>query len=293
MNNIQIALLGGMMGMFGYGICDFLAKRTIDRIGALQTLLYAQIIGAGFVSFYLVKEPSLPVFSTFRIVCVLLFGFFSAIGYLALFKALELGKLSIVSPIVSSFAMISAVVSFLFFGEAFSQLKTLALSLVLSGIALTSFDIRDLRGRSPAAGLSKGVPQAIVSAVVFGLFFPFWDRFVEGEGWAVWIMLDRVIVAAFLIVYSSSSGKELTLPREGGIVFWLILIALLDAIGFFGNTWALSASVDTTSIVAAVSSAYPLVAGSLAFGLLKERLAMNQYVGIGVIISGLVLIPFL
>lgn len=280
------------MGMFGYGICDFLAKRTIDRIGALQTLLYAQIIGAGFVSIYLVKEPSLPVLSTFRIFCILLFGFFSAISYLALFRALEVGKVSIVSPIVSSFAMISAAVSFLFFGETFSQLKTLALGLVISGIVLTSFDIRDLRSRSSAASLSKGVGQAIVSAVVFGLFFPFWDRFVEGEGWAVWIMLERVIVAVFLIIYSGFSGKEVTLPKQRGIIFWLILIALFDAVGFFGNTWALSTSVDTTSIVAAVSSAYPLVAGSLAFGLLKERLSINQYIGIVVTISGLVFMPF-
>jgi drug/metabolite transporter (DMT)-like permease len=292
MNNIQIALLGGMMGMFGYGICDFIIKRTIDRIGALQTLLYAQFIGAGFVSLYLVKEPSLPILSAFRMLCILLFGVFSAVAYLALFKALEVGKLSIVSPITSSFAMISATVSFLFFGESFSQLKILALSLVIIGIVLTCFDIRDLRSRSSAASLSKGVPQAIVSAVVFGLFLPFWDRFVEGEGWVVWIMLERLIVAVFLVIYSSFSGKEITLPRQGRIVFWLILIALFDAVGFFGNTWALSASVDTTSIVAAVSSAYPLVAGSLAFGLLKERLSINQYIGIVVTISGLVFMPF-
>jgi len=292
MNDAVIALFGGIMGMFGYGISEFLAKKTIDRIGVLQTLLYSQIIGAGFVSLYLVQEPSLPVFSAFTISCIMLFGIFLAIAYFALFKALEVGKVSIVSPVAASFAIISATVSFIFFGEHFSHLKIIALCLVMFGIVLTSFDIRDLRSGPAVANLSKGVPQALVAALIFGLFFPFWDRFVEGKGWAVWLILDRVIVAIILIVYSNLLGKEAIAFKQRRIIFWLVLIALFDAVGSFGNTWALSASVDSTSIVAAVSSAYPLVTSSLAFALLKERLAINQYAGIVLVISGLVFMPF-
>lgn len=292
MNHIAIAFLGGIAGMFGYGISEFLAKKTIDRIGALQTLLYSQIIGAGFVSLYLVQEHSLPLLSPFRIVCILLFGILSAIAYLALFKALEVGKVSIVSPITSSFAMISATISFFLFGESFSQLKIIALGLVVSGIILTSFDVKDIRSSPTRANLSKGVGQALVAALIFGLFFPFWDRFVEGEGWAVWIFIERVVVAVFFIVYSNFIRKGVTVAKEKRIMFWLVLIALFDAVGIFGNTWALSTSVDTTSIVAAVSSSYPVVTCSLAFGFLKERLSINQYIGIGVTISGLVFMPF-
>jgi drug/metabolite transporter (DMT)-like permease len=292
MNPIQIALFGGMMGMFGFGISDFFAKKTIDRIGAFRCLFYSQIIGAGFASVYLAHDSSLPVLSVLTISCILLLGAFLAIGYLALFKAFEAGKASIVSPIVSSFAIISAGVSFFFFGESFSRIKILALGLVIFGIVLASLDIRDLRNGYSTAVLSKGVTQALVAALVFGIFFPFWDRFVEGEGWAVWIILERGIIATVLLVYSTLTGKEANLPRQRPIILGLFLIALFDAVAIFGSTWALNASVDTTSIVAAVSSAHPLVTSSLAFALLKERLLVNQYIGIVVIISGLVCFPF-
>lgn len=279
--------------MLGYGISDFFAKKTIDKIGSLKTLLYSQIIGAAFISLYLIRDSSLPSFSIPNIIYILLFGIFNAAGYLALYRAFEVGKISIVSPISSSFVILAAIVSFLFFGESFSTLKTISLGLVIVGIILTAIDLKDLRDGVDISDLSKGVPEAMVVFLVFGLYAPLWDRFIEGPGWVVWAILVKIILSFTLISYATLVRKQSLSFKQSSLIYWLVFIALFEAMASFGNSWAFNASINTTSIIVAITSTYPLVTALLAFTLLKERLALNQYIGIGIIISGLVMMPFI
>jgi drug/metabolite transporter (DMT)-like permease len=51
MNNaLLIALLGGIGGMLGWGSADFFAKKTIDRIGPIRSLVWAHIFGTVILS---------------------------------------------------------------------------------------------------------------------------------------------------------------------------------------------------------------------------------------------------
>lgn len=293
MNNLSIAIIGGALGMFGYGISDFLAKRAIDQIGVLKTLLYSQVIGVILLSLYLIQNPALPVFSFERLVTVIAFGILSAIGYVALYRAFEIGKIGIVSPISSSFVILAAIVSYVFFGEFFSALKTLALSLVIIGILLTAIDVKNLRNSLRQSAVSKGVPQALLVFLIFGIKEPLWDRFVEGQGWVVWVVLVKIVLALVLFVYAGVVQHQGVQIKQRLLVFWLILVALFETVASLGNSWAYNASTNTTSVIVAVTSVYPLISAFLAFALLRERLLTHQYFGVGITISGLVLLPFL
>jgi hypothetical protein len=44
--SLAIAVLGGLGGMFGWGLADFSAKKTIDEIGDITTLVWAHVCGA-------------------------------------------------------------------------------------------------------------------------------------------------------------------------------------------------------------------------------------------------------
>ena len=101
--------------MFGYGISDFFAKKSIDRIGDLKTLLYVQLIGAMFIALYLPNDLSLPELTGKNIMYLGLLALINTIAYLALYRAFKVGRLSIVSPISSSFSVLVVVLSFLFF----------------------------------------------------------------------------------------------------------------------------------------------------------------------------------
>ncbi|MDP1710091.1 MAG: EamA family transporter, partial [bacterium] len=285
-------LLGGFLAMVGYGVSDFLAKKAIDKIGNLKVLFYTQLIGAVFMLLYFIGDRTIPVFDLKNIISVVTFGFFNAAGYLALYKSFEMGKLSIVSPISSSSAILAAVISFLFFGETFSTLKILSLLLVLSGIVLAAIDPKGLKNGFGKKDLSKGVPEALMVFLIFGIYVPFWDKFLNNPGWIVWVILVRLVLAFFLIFYQKSILKKELSLKLNKIIYLLIVVAIFEAAGSFGSSWGLHASVNTTSIVAAVTSTYPLITAILAFIFLKERLMASQYVGIGFIITGLLISPF-
>lgn len=292
MSNIVIALVGGLLGMLGYGISDFVAKKAIDKIGNLKTLFYTQLIGALFLFIYFFKDRSIPSFDLKNIISILLFGFFNMVGYLALYKSFEVGKLSIVSPISSSYVILASVISFLFFGETFTSLKIITLVLIICGIILTALDIKGIRNGLNWRDLSKGVPEALLMFLIFGIYVPFWDKFLEGSGWVIWVILVRIILAIFLIIYRKVIQKKDLSINGKSLFYLLIFIAFFEALASFGSSWGYHASSNTTSIVTAVSSAYPLITATLAFIFLKERLAKYQYVGIALIILGLAISPF-
>lgn len=292
MNNFVIALVGGLLGMLGYGISDFAAKKAIDKIGNLKTLFYTQLLGVVFLLLYFVKDTTLPLINANNIFAILIFGLFNTIGYLALYKAFEVGKLSIVSPISSSYAILAAIVSFVFFGEIFSTYKIAILSLILLGILLTAIDLKSLRDGLSKKDLLEGVPEALTVLFIFGIYAPFWDKFISEPGWIFWVILIRLIMAAFLIIYQMIIKKNNLSVKGSKFFYLLIFVSFFEAVGSFGSSWGYHFSVSTTSIVAAVTSTYPLVTAILAFTFLKERLAVNQYIGITLIIFGLVLSPF-
>ena len=42
---LLIAVLAGLGGMLGWGFADFFAKKTVDKIGDIATLVWAHLFG--------------------------------------------------------------------------------------------------------------------------------------------------------------------------------------------------------------------------------------------------------
>lgn len=279
--------------MVGFGVSDFLAKKTIDKIGDSRTLFYSQLIGVVLLLPYLAIDKSLPTISGEKIVYILLFGFFNFAGYLALYRSFKKGKVSVVAPVSSSYAVVAVIVSFLFFGEVFSSLKIAALGLVIVGVIFAALDFEKLKDGLDSSDFSKGVRYALLALSIFGFYIPFWDAFIEGSGWILWVILVRIILAFFLFFYSLLVEKENILLNQKPVFTSLFLIAFFEAGGSFGSAWAYNSSVGTTSLIVALTSAYSLITAVLAYFFLKERLVTNQYIGLILIILGLLLMPFL
>jgi uncharacterized membrane protein len=256
-------------------------------------LVFSQFIGVGFMALYLIREPALPALTPTNLAFALVFGLLNASAYVLFYKALDIGEASIVAPISSTFNVIAPIVSFLVFRESFSALKIAALALVVVGVALTAFQFGDLRSGVSARKLAKGVPYALIWVLIWGVYLPFWDRFVEGDGWVVWAMLVKLVLVVSVAAYATFLRQESLAFSPVGVVGWLVFIGFCETVATLGISGSMSASVNTTSIVVAITSAYPLVTVLLALALLKERLAANQGVGVGLILTGMVLLPFI
>jgi drug/metabolite transporter (DMT)-like permease len=294
MSSFLIAFLGGSLGMVGYGSADFLAKKVIAALGVPRTLFLTQLITSLLLCLFLFGDSGLPEFSTINLLWLAGFSLFDSAGYLCLYRAFQVGKVSIVSPVASSFTILTALVSHFAFAERFSGLKIGCLALVISGIMLVAVDPEEIRGKGNNEKLSRGVGMALCVALIFGFFYPFWDDFISVPGYIVWVILQRVVVVLFLGGYLLlSAGRKRVSPAPGGGALLLLVpfIAVGETLARFGNSWALHATTGRTSLITALTALFPLVTLLLAHFFLKERLKRLQYCGVFLIVAGLALAP--
>lgn len=288
-NELFIAIVGGLGAMLGWGISDFFAKKTVDKIGDTVALFWMQALGIiPLLIFFLFNFDS-SGFSLNQIPRVVLLGAIDVAGYLMFYKALERGKVSVVSPIVASYSAFAVLISALVFGEQVSSRIIFILATIFTGIILASIDFGELRkSGSGWRDLVKGVPEALLAVAFFSIWFPFWDNFVSDSNWLVLVILLRIIMSLFLLGFTRVIKLSIRV-REKEIMKWLITIGLLDAVAYLTLTWGYSVT-SYTSIISVLSATFSLPTLVLARVFLKERLKPNQWGGIALILLGLVLL---
>jgi drug/metabolite transporter (DMT)-like permease len=291
--------MGVFFGLFAaicWGTGDFLARYATHRIGTYRTLCYIQFVGIAGLSVYLLATGELQhAFSStswliwvWAGVAVLL----NIIASLTLYRAFEVGTLSLVSPIAASYAVVTISLSFMS-GETLTIWQCVAIVLVLLGVIVVSTPLRNADGdragfTPPWKGGVHGVRWALLAACGYGLTFWILGHFVTpslGGITPVWCI--RLATPLILFVLSPAARQPLTFPR--GSIWWILLgVGIVDTFGYiFYNNGTLSGAL---ALVTILSSLYSAVTVLLAWIFLRERLQYSQWLGIGVIFVGIVLI---
>ena len=204
-------------------------------------------------------------------------------GILLLYRGLALGPIAVVSPIGAAYAAVAVLLIVGFLGERLLSGQALAIGVTVAGILLTATD-----GRSLASALRRPLPGvwfALVAMASLGgwaTVMAYATRTLDG---LALVLLQRVISAAIMLVL-------LAVRRDGPIPMdraaWSLVFAT-GALDTLANVlFVLGVRSGSAAIVATASGAYPIVTALLAITLLRERLAPNQYVGIVVLLAGIV-----
>lgn len=295
MNDVTIAIITGSIAMLSWGFADAFAKKAIDRVGPFVAQIYNLIFVVIFTVPFMFLYTDLPSFDLEKLLLFLIIGFGDFFGFLLMYKAYQIGKVSVIVPITSSYAVLSALVSYFFFKEPYSVVKAFSILIIMIGIILTAVDLRELMKGTEISKLTKGIPYAMIVFCIYGLYVPFWDKLIDGDGWLILTQYNRLYTLMIAMFAFRVFGKQLGATERLNLKidpknFLILLVAgFMYAIGMNAFNYGLN-STDETSIVAAVASAFPLSLAVTAYFLLKERIALNQYLGIGVIVGGIVFV---
>ncbi len=224
-------------------------------------------------------------------------------SYLALYRAFQVGVLSIVAPVASGYAAISVLFSILS-GEKLTVTALLGIVVVLVGVvlAVTTLPHKKEDGEQesriqanapPEVQASKkrrlpaGVGWACLAAL--GLGITFWSL-----GFVVEPRVSALVTTWFLRLVPLCLLGSLSpfIPIQVKIksnTTWAIIIGtgILDTVGFLSSTAGLA--TGQIAIVSILSSLYSAITVVLAWIFLKERLRWNQWIGILCILGGIVL----
>jgi drug/metabolite transporter (DMT)-like permease len=279
-----VAILLGLLAALSWGVQGIFLKLATAKTNTLTTMISGYVMGLLFLTPFVI--PSLPEIGNVNGTFFLWFIIMLAINMTATFsyyRAVQVGQVSLVIPIVASYSAITVVLSLLT-GDRLSPLQLLTLFATVAGIAIAS---------TPKA--SEGQPS----------------KRAKGIGWALTASLCYAL--AFWII-----GAQLRDSMNGQLLSWLSFIVQLAIIGpivvykerrnLFNHLGILALSGGTgalgyiftniglgieTSIVAVLSSLNSVISVVLAWFFLRERLAKHQWFGVWLALSGVILVSSL
>jgi drug/metabolite transporter (DMT)-like permease len=313
-------LLFGLGAALAWGLTDISATVVSRRVGTLLTAAAMQVTAVVLIGgLFLLSGQSLPS-DPIDFAQVVAVGALSAAGYLATYQAFRLGPISVVSPVMSAYGGLTVILAVIILGETLTAVQALGavvatLGVVLAGVVLDR-DPRRTRLVSP------GVVFALIAMLLWAWFTILLAGPIRAAGWLPVIALSRtataivlwiVVAAALWFLWSRPpqpglmddgtdvSGDQSTVSaavrdpaslrralRVRSTILLMVAMGVFDACGYVAFSIGLEGSMAW--LVGLAGSFAPIITVFFGVGWLGERLRPTQWVGIGMVLAGVVVI---
>ena len=297
-----LSIIFAFGAMLCWGIADFLIQKTVRRLGSIITLAWIGIFSSilllplVFKDLTNLREQELLILLGSGVIT-----FFSAYFH---FKALEIGKLSVVEIILTIELPITILFGIIFFHESLDAFQICMVIVLMLGIGLISYrEDNDLSFWQKAinniirydifkkARLEKGVWLALLTGVFLGIV-----NFVTAYGakeispllsiWLPWFVFLIICLA-----YLASRGQLKKMWQSGWRARSLVVpMTIVDIAAWLFYVFAVKDSALSVTII--ITQSYPVVAALLAISLNHERLRWYQYGGIILAMGASIFISF-
>jgi len=266
------------------------------RVGVALTSIGMQSISLVGYAIVLALLGRWPVLTPELVGYGFVLGIIGVTSAAALYRALALGPIAVVSPVVASYSALAVVLIVIFLGERLTFGQGAAIAATFVGVVIASTDFGEVRktlGRpstlAPLATqgpLPLGVRYGLVATFGFAVWACLYAAAVHATDGLGMILPLRVFSVLLLLVYVLVRRPSFAPLRDRRALILIVIVGVLDT----GANVLLSLGIASgfASFVMTGSGAYPLIPALLAIAVLHERLAPNQYVGVAVLIAGLV-----
>ncbi len=277
----MIAIILGLAASLSWGVADFFGGLQSRRMPVVAVVLGSQLSGLVLVVTVVAIRGEAPPGGDFALYAALS-SVAGIVGLTAFYQALSIGSMGVVAPLSSTAAVIPVIVG-IATGDRPSALQGAGVALAIGGVVLASREAGDEAGSSRA--VSAGAGLALLSALGFGLFFLAIDRASDADVlWAVCV--NRAVSAALLGAALIAIRPPMSL--RGGDLRILAMVGVLDITA--NGLFAVASTMGLVSVVAVLSSLYPVMTVVLARFVLGERLRPIQRAGAAAALAGVALI---
>jgi drug/metabolite transporter (DMT)-like permease len=304
------AILGGLAAAVMWATATLSSSRSSRMIGSRVVLAWVMIVGAivGLPLALLTGVPkdippvSLPL--------LLVAGLCYSGGLYVTYRALTIGKVSIVAPIVATEGAVGAIVA-VALGDPLSLIAAVLLAVIAGGVVLSAIeparpdvpagDIElaadaldgpardDARARiadhaqllvDDAARTRKTVLLSVAGALIFGV-----GLVASGKAAAlippIWVAVSARMVGLAVVALPLVLQRRLVLTRRA--LPLVVIAGIGEMIGSTASAWG---SIHSIPITAVLGSQFAAIAAVAAFLLFGERLSRTQIAGVVLIVVG-------
>jgi drug/metabolite transporter (DMT)-like permease len=262
-----------------YGVSDFLGGSKSRTVPLLFVLLVSQASALVLLIAIVLAHGDGPPGASFLLYAVIA-GVGEAVGVAALYRGLAVGVMSIVAPVAAT-APLVPVVAAIVLGELPEPIQGAGIVLGVAGLAIISLD----PSGDQSGNVRRSLLFGLLTALGFGSFLVALDG--ASEGGVPWALLVArlttvaIFAAAFVVTRPPRAVRRADLP-----VLALIGVLVVGA----DSMYAVASTKGLLSVVAVLSSLYPVVTIGLARCYLRERLHPHQHIGVAAALGGAVAI---
>lgn len=273
----MLAALLALGASASWGVGDFVGgvkSRTFDPLAVMGV---SQPVGLALLGIAVAARATAPPGPA--VAWAALSAAFGTVGLWAFYRGMAAGVITIVAPIVGAGAVIPVLVG-VATGDRPSAVQGIGFAAAIGGVVLSSWERRP-EGSGWAAGAGFGV----LSLLGFGFYYVFLHM-ASGSDFLWPAFLFRVVSTS--LVWTTILVTRPPLRGIGAVWLALAAIGCLDT---GGNVFFAGASGHgSVSVTAVLASLYPVVTVLLARHHLSERVHRIQELGIGLTITGIVLV---
>ncbi len=251
-----------------FGASDFIGGLAARRVPTLVVVVWSELIGLVTI---LAVAPLFgpPDITPTEIAWAGAAGVAGAVGFIFLFEGLARGRMAVVSPMTAVVGAALPVVVGIGLGERPELLAWAGMLLALPAIWMVSAVGGDATRGSARAG------YGVVAGIGFGLFFIFMAQTSEASGlWPLAVTRS----SALLVMVPTAGIRSVSLGWPRAAAWQVVAVGVGDiaANAFF----LVAVRSGLISLIAVLSSLYPIVTVLLARFVNREHMRVTQTVGV-------------
>lgn len=272
---VTLALLAAVV----YGAADFFGGLASRKTPAVAVVVLSQLVGLAFLIVAAFFVPG--HFYAGDVAWGVAAGIGGAVGIGALYAALAIGRMGVVSPVTAVVgASVPVVVGFAL-GDRPPLHAAIGLALAFVAVALVAANAESWHFTFD----EPGIGLALVSGLAIGALYVFLSRGHHDAGLTL-LGTTRVTSIVLLGAYALLRRVPLV-PARGAFA----TIAFAGGLDMLANVfYVLASHAGLLEIVAVLTSLYPASTVILARFVLDERLARSQWAGVAFATAGVVLL---
>ncbi|SDY11878.1 Uncharacterized membrane protein [Pseudomonas sp. PDC86] len=278
----------GLLAALLWGGTDFLVGLNARAVGVKRAVYFGQALGFLIMTLLLVIFPALLLKALNASLSTWLLGIAAALftvsGALALSKAFALGKAAIVAPLVTSYGVVTTLLSWAS-GEHISLIQLSCIVLCVIGVILSS--IHKDNG-VPHSTSNRSIAYAMLAAMLYGTSFWLQGRYtLPTLGAITMLWLGYLVGLCVLVVMVLKIKDGLKIPPLKNCAA-LTGASVMNLGGFSAFSWgAMAGSVSVVTVISTLSGG---IAAILGFVFFKERLSAVQVLGVVLVLVGAVVL---
>jgi drug/metabolite transporter (DMT)-like permease len=293
---MPVGLLLGLVASLGWGALDIAVALSTRTVGTLRVLVGSQLVSFGtLVVIALLFPVALGPSPLEGMLAGVPLGVLAAAAYLAYFTALHLGPLSIVSPVVVAYGGLTVALAVVIRGEILSGQQASGVLLVTAGVALAGLVLdAGSGGRRPRLA-SLGVAAAVAALIGFAILTVALADPIRSHGWLPVLLGSRLgnsLAALVLLVVALGTRARRLEPMLEPSRAWtrrigayVVMGGAFDVLAFVA--YAVGLQIAPVWLIGLSSSLGPVLPVMYAIGWLGERPRRTQWMGLGLIVLGM------